>query len=59
MRNLTAKVKAAHPHFEVRRFLLLGCAFSLLGLRYSLRKPHSPVGLLQGRHRERSKAISP
>jgi len=40
MRNLTAKAKAAHLEMSVRRFLLLGCDFSLLGLHYSLRKPH-------------------
>ena len=39
MRNLITNAKAAHLEMRVRRFLLLGCAFSLLGLRYSLRKP--------------------
>jgi hypothetical protein len=42
VRNLTEKVKAAHPLFEVRRCILLGCGFSLFGLRYSLRKPTLP-----------------
>jgi CheY-like chemotaxis protein len=37
--NLTEKVKAAHPLFEVRRCISLGCGLSLSGLRYSLRKP--------------------
>jgi hypothetical protein len=39
MRNLITKAKAAHLEMRVRRFLLLGCGFSLLGLYYSLRKP--------------------
>jgi hypothetical protein len=39
MRNLITKAKAAHLKMRVRRFLLLGCDFSLLGLHYSLRKP--------------------
>jgi hypothetical protein len=39
MRNLITKTKAAHLEETVRRCLSMGCGFSLLGLRYSLRKP--------------------
>lgn len=41
MGNLTTKINAAHLKKRVRRFILLGCGFSLSGLRYPLRKPNA------------------
>jgi hypothetical protein len=45
MRNLITKTKAAHLEETVRRCLSMGCGFSLLGLRYSLRKPSALDGV--------------